>query len=327
MLWESLTPNIVTVSPNGNITPVSTGVGRVRFTSGTFTSTAIVRTVWNPTQLSSLFPLYEFTASNGQRRAISDVSQAHADARAAVMGPVWTYLSTILPSSGSNTTDMYFTSWPQIWTEFIPFCGGQFFTNQVNWNTCLTPHRQHFFYLQNTSVDDYPVVARFLSLQFWVASYFDGNAFPWIREGFGYWLGGGSNTANGIVGRINPVNRDDFRAGDLANTLAPLDTLIRMTNTQFFENLPQRTPVAVRVAQVAMLVGYLQSIPGNTMCKILQAIRNAPGAGVTNNQVIALMVSATGKTIAEIEAGYLAYARAIVNGTAAVATAVPVTCM
>jgi hypothetical protein len=326
VLWESLTPNIVTVAPNGNLNPVSTGVGRVRFTSGTFSATAIVRTVHNVTQLSSLFPLYEYSASTGQRRAISDVSQAHADARAAVMGPVWNYLSTILPSSGSNTTDMYFTSWPQIWTEFIPFCGGQFLVNQVNWTTCLTPHRHHFFYVQNTSVDDYNIVSRFLSLQFWVASYFDGNAFPWMREGFGHWLAGGSNTPNGIAGRISQVIRDDFRAGDLGNTLAPLDTLMRLTNTRFFENLPQRTPVAVRVAQVGMLVGYLQSIPGNTMCKVLQAIRNAPGNGVTNSQVMSLMTTATGKTVAEIETGYLAYARALVSGTAAVATVVPVTC-
>jgi hypothetical protein len=62
------------------------------------------------------------------------------------------------------------------------------------------------------------------------------------------------------------------------------------------------------------------------MCKILQAIRTTPGNGLTNNQVMALMLNATGKTVAEIEAGYLAYARAIVNGTPAPATVVPVTC-
>jgi hypothetical protein len=277
-------------------------------------------------QLSSLFPLYQFTASTGQRRVISDVSQAHADARAAVMGPVWNYLSTILPSSGSTVTDMYFTSWPQIWTEFIPFCGGQFLVNQVNWNTCLTPHRQHFFYVTNTTVDDYAIVARFLSLQFWVASYFDGNAFPWFREGFGYYLSGGATTSSGVSGRVSAGIRTDFQSGDTQNLLAPLDTLMRLTNAQFFENLPQRTPVAVRVSQAAMLMSYLESIPGGTICKILQAIRTSPGGAITNAQLIQMMVTFSGKTVAEIQTGYLAHARAIVAGSAPPATFITTTC-
>jgi hypothetical protein len=323
VLWESLTPNVVTVSPNGNLTPVSTGVGRVRFTSGTFTSTAIVRTVHNVTQLSVLFPLFEYTASNGQRRAISDVSQAHADVRAVAMGSVWSYMATMLPSNGGSMTDMYFTSWIDIWTEFLPFCGGQLLVNQTNWTSCAQPHRQHFFRMPGTTPDDFHVIARFLARQYILASHTASNQVPWFLEGHSQWLGGGSVKPNGEIAGKGAMHIPDFRLGDTQNLLAPLDTLIRLPNVRYFENLPQRTPVAVRMAQSVMLVSYLTTIPGNTLCRMFAAIRNS--SAFSNDQMIALMLTATGKTMAEIETGYLAHARAMTAANAP-EFVVPVSC-
>jgi hypothetical protein len=64
------------------------------------------------------------------------------------------------------------------------------------------------------------------------------------------------------------------------------------------------------------------------MCKILESYRNAPGNGRTNEQTIQLMVTATGKTVAEIETGYLAHARAMAatGGSAPAATLIGVSC-
>lgn len=324
--WESLKPSVATVTQSGNLTLQSTGVARIRVTSGTFRDTSIVRAVANVTQLSSLFPLFEFTATAGQRRAISDVSQAHADARAAVMDPVWAYLTTLLPANGSNATDMYFTSWPQIWTEFNTFCGGTLLVDQVNWTSCATPDRDHFFTLPAGSPDDYPVITRFLARQFMLASHGPSAAFPWFLTGFSQWLAGGSSSPNGATGKAQLVSINDFRTGDTQNRLAPLDTLMRLPAAEFFEDLPQRTPVAVRMAQGVMLASYLAGEPGNSLCKVFAAIRATPGNGVSNDALRQIITTATGKTVAELETGYLAHARALTAGGVPAATLVPVIC-
>jgi hypothetical protein len=325
--WEAVTPAITTVDQNGNLTPQSTGVARVRIASGTLTATALVRTVWNVSQLSDLFPLFEYTATTGQRRAISDVSQAHADARAAVMGPVWSYLETILPSSGSANTDMYFTTWPAIWTEFTPFCGGQFFENQINWTSCATPNRQHFFIPPGQQPNDFAAITRFLARQFILASHGASQQFPWFVEGHSQWLAGGSAQSSGIGGKAAAVSIADFKAGDASSLLAPLDTLMRLGSAAYYENLPQRTPVAVRMAQGVVFVSYLATeTQSTTLCQILESIRATPGAGLGNDALIQLIVTKTGKTTAELEAGYLAHGRALANGTAAVETVIGPSC-
>ena len=324
--WEALTPAITSVDESGNLTPHTTGVARVKITSGTFSSTALVRTVWNVTQLSDLFPLFEYVATTGQRRALSDVSQAHADARATVMGPLWTYLTTLLPSSGSDVTDMYFTTWPEIWTEFNPFCGGQLFEDQVNWTSCAAPHRTHFF-IPGAVGDDYGPITRFLARQFLIASQTASGQFPWFLEGFTQWLAGGTAQAGGVSGRAAPVSIADFAAGDTQGLLAPLDSLMRRPAAEYFENLPARTPVAVRMAQGVMLVSYLATLnQGSALCQIFAAIRASPGAGVTNDGVIQLMLTGTGKTVPELESEYLVHARGLVSGTVAQETVIPAAC-
>ena len=99
-----------------------------------------------------------------------------------------------------------------------------------------------------------------------------------------------------------------------------------MPAVQYYENLPLRTPVAVRMAQGVMLVSYLASEPGNAICKVLAAIRAAPGGGVSNDAVMQVILTATGKTIAQLEAGYLVHARALTGGTVPVETLIPVAC-
>ena len=307
--WEALTPLITTVNGAGALTPKSTGVARIKITSGTFASTALVRTVWNVTQLSDLFPLFEYPAATGQRRAISDVNQTHADARAAVVGPVWSYLETVLPTSGSAATDLYFTTWPEIWIEFNPFCGGQLLVNQTAWQSCAVPNRKHF--LIPETANDFRLITRFLTRQFVLASHTASSQFPWFLEGYSQWLGGGSIQGAAVVGKETSVSIADFKSGDTQALLAPLDTLMRVPSARFFENLPQRTPVAVRMAQGVMLVSYLAKDFPNALPAIFARIRATPGAGLTNDALILEILTQTGKTAPQLEAAYLAHARGL----------------
>ena len=158
-----------------------------------------------------------------------------------------------------------------------------------------------------------------------LASHAGSNTNPWLVAGYTQWLMGGAVVASGVSGKVHPVSTADFKTGDTQNRLAPLDTLIRLNDDKFLEHLPLRTPLAERPAQSVMVVSYLASLPGTPLCRIFAAIRNAPG-GNTNDQTIALVQQLTGKTIAEIETGYLAHARALVNGTVPTETVVPVTC-
>jgi hypothetical protein len=308
--WTALTPNIASVSATGALTPAKTGVARMRVTAGNFSATSTVRTIWNVTKLSDLFPLFEYAASSGQRRAVSDVSQAHADARAAVIGPVWSYLETVFPTSGSPVTDLYFTTWPAIWLEVSPFCGGVLFPNQDIYQSCSTPNMTHWI-VPGTSPNDTVLIIRWLSRQFLLASMTRSAEYPWFLAGYTLWLAGGSFQGTTIVGAPLRANVTDFRTGDSQNLLVPLDTLVRTTNTRFFENLPQRTPVAVRQAQSALFVAYLTRDYPAVVPAILARIRATPGNVITNDILLQEIQTRTGKTLAELNGPYLVYARAL----------------
>jgi hypothetical protein len=324
--WEALTPGITTVSQTGALTPQSTGVARIKVTSGTFTVTALARTVWNVNVLSDLFPLFEYPAATGQRRAVSDVNQTHADARGAVLGPAWDYLATILPTGGSNATDVYFTTWPEIWTEFSQFCGGVLLVNQTAWQSCPAPFRQHFFVSEGQA--DTQLILRFIARQFLLASQTASAQFPWFVEGHSQWLAGGSLEATGVSGKARAVSITDFKNGDTQTLLAPLDTLLRLPAARYYENLPQRTPVAVRMAQGVILVSYLATeTQSSVLCNIFEAIRAEPGAAFTNDELIDLILTNTGKTMEELEAGYLAHGRALAAGAVPAATIVGAACI
>ena len=308
--FATTTPAITTVSATGALTPVKTGVARVQVSSGSFTATSIVRTVWNVTKLSDLFPLFEYSASAGQRRALSDVTQNHADARAPLMGQVWSYMETVLPTSGSPLTDMYFTTWPEIWTEVSQFCGGVLFLNQDVWQACATPNQTHWM-IPGNSPNDFVLITRFISRQFLLASMTRSGEFPWFLSAYPIWLAGGSFQGATLVGAPLRAMINDFRTGDAQNLLVPLDTLVRTNTTKFYENLPQRTPVAVRMAQSTLFLAYLARDYPTVIPAILARIRATPGNVFTNDALLAEIQTRTGRTIEQLNAEYLVYARGL----------------
>ncbi len=307
-VWTTLSPGIDLVDQTGNLTPVSTGVARIRLASGALNVTVMARTVWNVQVLSDLFPLFEFTGTSGTRTSRTDVDQAGADLRATVMGQIWTYLTALLPSSGSDVTDMYFTTWHQIWIEFLPFCGGLDLVNQTAWTACTTPHAQHFF-VSETVPGDYNLIARFLTQQFIKASNTASLQFPWFMEGYSAWMSGGQATGGQVVGGLSQAAKNDFKTGDTQHILEPLASMVVLPSADFYANIALRTPVAVRIAQNAMLMSYLSTNFPNLLPGLFALIRANPGAGMTNDAIFQYILTQTGKTTADLEAAYLAHAR------------------
>ena len=308
--WTAVTPLITAVSSSGALTPLTTGVARVRVSVGNLSATSIVRTVWNVTLLSDLFPLFEYSASSGQRRALSDINQSHADARGAQIGPVWAYLETILPSSGSAVTDLYFTSWSEIWIEASPYCGGVLIPNSAIYQVCTTPNWIHLM-VPGTSPNDFTYITRFLARQFLLSSMTTSAAFPWFLAGYTQWLGGGGFQGSEIVGAPGRATIIDFRSGDSLDILAPMDTLVNLPNARFNAGIELRTPVAVRQAQSVIFVDYLNREYPTLLPAILARIRATPGATFTNAMLLQEITTRTGKTIAQLDAAYLVYARTL----------------
>lgn len=309
--YTAVTPNITTVNATGALTPVSTGVARVRVNSGTFSATATVRTIWNVTRLSDLFPLYEYSASAGQRRVLSDVNQNHADARAALVGRVWSYLEATFPTSGSPVTEMFFTTWTDIWSGAIPFCNGVYYPNQDVYQVCTTPSWTHWVVPTVGGPDDFIHITRWLSRQFLLSSMTTAAAFPWFLAGYTQWLSGGAFQGSVIAGSPLQASINDFRNGDARSLLVPIDTLLRLPNVRFNEDLPQRTPVAVRQAQSALFISHLNRTSPTLLPAIFARIRATPGAAFTNDMLLQEIMTRTGQTLAQLEVGYLAYARGL----------------
>lgn len=308
--WTAMTPGITTVNGTGALTPQATGVARVRVSAGNFNATSIVRTVWNVTRLSDLYPLFEYSASSGQRRAISDVSQNHADARAAQMAPIWTYLESIFPSSGTAVTEMYFTTWTEIWTEASPYCGGVLIPNSAIYQYCTSPNWIHLL-VPGNSPNDFLLITRWLSRQFLLSSMTTSSAFPWFLTGYTQWLSGGAFQGAAIVGAAHRGIITDFMVGDSLGLLAPMDTLVVLPNARFNAGIELRTPVAVRQAQSVIFVDYLNRTYPTLIPAILARIRATPGAAFTNTMLLQEITSRTGLSIAQLDAASLVYARTL----------------
>lgn len=308
IVWTAVNPGLATVSQTGAVTPLNPGVARMRVSSGAFQATAIVRSIANIVRLSDMTPLFEYTASAGQRRAYSEISQSNADSRAILMGQVWSYLETVLPSSGTASTDMFFSTWPEIWLEVSPFCNGTLFANQDVYQACTSPTWTHWVVPGGT---DFYHITRWLSRQFLLSSMTRAAEFPWFLGGYTQWLAGGSFQGPAIAGGPLRANIQDFRTGDAQGLLVPIDTLVRTANARFFENLPQRTPVAVRQAQSALFLAYLNRDYPLVIPAILARIRATPGNAFTNDMLIAEIQDRTGRTLAQLEPAYLLYARSL----------------
>ena len=103
----------------------------------------------------------------------------------------------------------------------------------------------------------------------------------------------------------------DFRFGDSTGVLAPMDTLVNMPFARFQAGVELRTPVAVRQAQSVLFVEYLNRDYPTLLPAILARIRATPGATFTNALLLQEITTRTGKSIAQLEAVYLAYARTL----------------
>lgn len=90
-----------------------------------------------------------------------------------------------------------------------------------------------------------------------------------------------------------------------------MDTLVRTTSVRFFENLPLRTPVAVRQAQSTLFVSYLNITYPTIIPAMLARIRATRGNVFTNDQLLLEITTCSGKSVAELDAAYLVYARAL----------------
>ncbi len=306
--WTSLSPGIVTVDSTGAITPVSTGVARIEVEAGGFTDTATVRMVWNVTQLDDLFPLSEFEAMGGGGSVFSDLSQAHADEHAAIYDEAWTFLTDQFSATTLTQKDFYFTAWTDIWIEYNPFCGGVLRPNQTNWQRCGSPYPRSF--LTPEQQPDFRNLVRFLTHEVLRFTYSESDAIPWFKEGLAFWYGSGSFQAGDLVTTApEAVFVADFNSGDSQGILEPIDSLTTMVSAEFYADLPTRTPVAVRMAQATMLVGYLALNFDIVLADAIAGIND--GSIATNADLWAQILGDTGLSSAQLEAAYLAYARGL----------------
>lgn len=308
--WTSLSPGVVTVDGTGALTPVSTGVARIVVEAGSFADTATVRMVWNVTQLSDLFPLTEYVSSVGGNSVYTDLSQAHADQHMAILDDAWNFLTgTVFTNTSLAQKDFFFTAWAEIWVEYSPFCGGVLLENQTLYQRCVNPYPQTFLTPEQTP--DFRNIVRFMTHEAMRFTYGQADAFPWFKEGLAYWYGAGSVDAGGDIVTTGPeaILLTDFQNGDSQSILETLDDLTSMPSSEYYANVQLRTPVAVRMAQSNMFVGYLALSQPTALQNAIDGLNN--GTITTNSALVAGILADTGMTIGELETAYLAYARGL----------------
>ena len=306
VMWESLTPTIVTVDQMGTLTPVSTGIGTIRITVETFTAEATVRTIWNATSAGSLIPLFQFSTNTGGRRVFSDVSQADADGRTTHVDNVWAHLVSVLPLFGGINTDVFYTDWDEILTAAVGLCGEGGDPARVRWSLCRSPFHQHF----GMTVAEQAPTTRFLAQQFMRFSYSEADAFPWLTEGWSSWIAGGQFDSEGNITLSGPrqVILDDFDAADSGGALATLFDLLHFSSTGFYGGTS--APAEQVVAQAAMFWGWLVTENLGVAVDVFQAIAANAGGTYTNDSLLSVMFGSLGLDVNEAEAAYLAWARA-----------------
>ncbi len=271
------------------------------------TDAAIVRIgrVYSGLPLAALLAEFGHPADRGLVKVFSTVGQAFSDAHADHGLLVWNLLAGRFDYSIGGRTELYYTNDMALYAAIAAYCPTIVIPNARNVTTCFDPvARIYRWIVVPYEMPDYGTQLHELSHSFLYATYLGSEAFPWIKEGSGMFYESGAFTGSAFaVSRPLSYLTTNFRMHHSRGQLLPLATLVTLPRLEFYGSLP-----TLVYSQAGMFWFYLEKQHPAVVAELVDRLNNR--TLTDNTQVLSYLTQATGMTLAQLDAAYLAYALA-----------------
>lgn len=304
--WSSSSADVVSVNSQGLAT--ATAVGEAVLTARLTTASASVRVLVtpepeSPEDVNAHFP---FCATATPLRVCSDISWSFSEQHLAHLQSTWTYFSSVFARSPGQYTTMYYTDdLSGLYQRIFAFCPSVIIPGARNLTTCYdTTDGVYIWYVVPYVKPDFGTQLHEISHTFLYATWPASETKVWLKEGSGmyYESGAFAGSAELQIDTPLPYVRDNFKRWRSSNELIPLQDLVTMSREEFYSySEPTKT-----YSQAGMFVFYLVQRQPAVWSQLLEGLND--GTIGDNAELLGFLSSATGKTIAELEIEYLAYA-------------------
>lgn len=257
-----------------------------------------------PAGIEGLLDRFTFTAESGRVRVSSTLGQSFSVDHAGHANLVWDYFSRLLARSIGPRTELYYTSDLSLYTEVFAFCPSIVIPGGRQTTTCYDSGEGIYrWFVVPYIVPDYGTLQHELSHSFLYATYPGAEDFPWIKEGTGMYWESGTFDASGDLVITTPISylTSNFRRWHSSGQLLPLSGLLTLGRDAFYASDATRV-----YSQAGMFVLYLMKNHAAAMDELFRRLNDR--RILTNGQVLSFLTSATGLSIAQLDAAYVAYA-------------------
>jgi hypothetical protein len=253
-----------------------------------------------PPDLLARFP---FAHVSGRAQVYSDIGADFSRQHGEHLALVYNYFARRFARSYGGAAVAYYTRDEALYQRVFAYCPSVLVAGARNVTGCYDPATgiQALFIIPH-AIPDFGTQRHEVSHQFLYATWPAAEEYPWFKEGTGMFWESGEFDAAGelVVSRPMPYLRDGIRR--FRASLLPLERLLTLDRGEFYGH-----PEPVRVySQAGMLVLYLMHKQPVAMSRAIAAL-NARAIR-DNEQLVSLIRTETGLTLAELDQAYLEYA-------------------
>lgn len=325
--WASSNTAILAVDAtgaSGSVTPVATGTATITATVEGKTATMTVYVRNAPTDLASYKAMFPFVSQNGNFIVGSDISQAYSDSRLDHLLKSWDFFQDFFPKQPGDWAEMYYT-WDAaiVDTQGGAVCPTAAFASPPGrkLRNCfeVATGTASFLVAPDTGADGTVGMETATALSTLSQGFMDSikttdiYPWPWLWEGLSYAFKSGDfddgqYTMRATVEPERTMFKQALGAGTLLTLTDPaLPGLVEATKTR--TNPGTWGPQAhIAEPQAAVLLNYLYrsdvSMP-QALSNLFTAIDS--GTVTTSEQAFDLVLTAAGKTAAQLDIDYKAY--------------------
>lgn len=327
--WTSSNTAVMTVGATGatgNATPIATGTAIITATVEGKNATVTLEVKNAPADLAEFKAMFPFIAQDpgGRFTVASDISQGYSDARLEHLQKSWDFFESFFPTKFGDWAEMYYT-WDR---GIVTDQGGTACPTTVAANrpgrllrTCVEASTNvSFLVAPDLDTSGAVRVETETALSTLSQVFMDSiqsvktYTMPWLWEGLSYAFKSGDFEDGPYTMRaMTDPERSTFKQSLTAGTLLPLQEstasgLVDLTRA-IGDGGTWAAHAAIAEPQAAMLLNYLYRNDPQMLKDLFAAID--AGTVLTSEEAFNAVLSATGKTVTELETDYKAYGSAL----------------
>jgi uncharacterized protein YjdB len=256
----------------------------------------------DPEWLRMLSSDYAYAHQVANVRVFSDISPTFSEEHAEHLSRVWAFFDDLYAKNRGAYVDAYYTADSTVFQKVVPHCPTIFIPGARNLTACYLDYPRWFIFPFQTP--DFGTQLHEIGHDFlfatWPGAWRTSN---WFVEGTAMYYEGGVFTDEGSLRVPVPFSwcTDLFQRFDREGSLMPLEELFRLSRDAYLAD-NWRT-----YSQSCMLFDYLERHEPGVLYALIHRI-NA-GQITSNDELIAALLELIGKSAADLEEAYEAYAR------------------